>query len=301
MYDIRFPHLGIVFRNIKDGFKVFGFEIKFYGLVIVIGFLLAFLMVSKEAKRTGQKEEDYLDLFLWIFIPSILGARLYYVIFSWKEYFVRGQGIGKTLLGLINIRNGGLAIYGGVITGFIVAYVFAKKRKMSFPLIGDTAVCGILIGQILGRWGNFFNREAFGGYTDSLFSMCIPADYYQGNGSLSSLVAKGVITQEMAEHAKVIDGMNWISVHPTFLYESVWNLVLLILLLMYRKHKKFDGEVCLMYFWGYGLGRVWIEGLRSDSLMIGPLKVSQLLAALCVLVASALIVIGRLKKQKQTA
>lgn len=297
MFDIRFPNLGIVLKNIKDGFSIFGFDIKFYGVIIALGFLLAFIVIGKEAKRTGQDDETYLDFMLWLIIPAILGARLYYVMFSYKEYFVKGQGLGKTLLGIINIRNGGLAIYGGVIAGVITAIVFCKKKNMKFAVLSDTVAMGILIGQIMGRWGNFFNREAFGDYTNSLFAMAIPTDYFVNEGSLNGLIKAGVITPDMANNMQVIDGMQWITVHPTFLYESLWNLALLIFIIVYRKHKKFDGEIFLMYLWGYGLGRVWIEGLRADSLMVPGInmKVSQLIAALCVLICSVIIVIKRLK------
>jgi phosphatidylglycerol:prolipoprotein diacylglycerol transferase len=296
MYDLRFPGLGITLHNVKDGITVFGFEIKFYGIIIALGFLCAYLLVAKEAKRTGQNDENYLDYILCLIIPAILGARIYYVVFRWSEYFKKGKGFGQTLLDVINIRNGGLAIYGGVIAGILVAVFFCKKRKISFPLFFDTAVMGLLVGQIMGRWGNFFNREAFGEYTDSVFAMCIPVDFFKGNGSLNSLVSSGVITQKMAENLVTYDGVSWISVHPTFLYESLWNLALLILILAYRKHKKFDGELGLMYIWGYGLGRVWIEGLRSDSLMLpfANMKVSQLIAAVCVLTASVILVKKRL-------
>ncbi len=294
MYDIRFPNLGLVLHNIKDSITIFGVEIKFYGIIIVLGYLAAYIVISKEAKRTGQDDEIYLDLMLWLIIPAILGARLYYIIFSWSDYFQKGKGFAQTFKDIINIRNGGLAIYGGVIVGIIVMIIFAKKRKLSFSLLADTAVMGVLIGQIMGRWGNFFNREAFGEYTDSLFAMSIPLDYY--GGSINGLVRSGVITSKMAEHVAVYDGMQWISVHPTFLYESLWNLALLVFIIIYRKHKKFDGELFLMYLWGYGLGRVWIEGLRTDSLMLpfGDMRASQLLAALCVLCASVFIVKKRM-------
>lgn len=294
MYDIRFPNLGLVLHNIKDGITIFGVEIKFYGIIIALGFLVAYIVISKEAKRTGQNDELYLDLILWLIIPAILGARLYYIIFSWSDYFQKGKGFAQTFKDIINIRNGGLAIYGGVIAGIIVMIIFAKKKKLSFLLLADTAVMGVLIGQIMGRWGNFFNREAFGEYTDSLLAMSIPVDYY--GGSINGLVRSGVITEKMAEHVAVYDGMQWISVHPTFLYESLWNLALLVFIIIYRKHKKFDGEIFLMYLWGYGLGRVWIEGLRTDSLMLpfGGMRVSQLLAAICVLCASILIVKKRM-------
>ncbi len=296
MYDIRFPGLGVILHNLKNGFTIFGIEVKFYGIIIAFGFLAAYIIVSKEAKRTGQDDELYLDYALWLIIPSIIGARLYYIIFSWKDYFQAGKGFKNTFLDVINIRNGGLAIYGGIIAGVIVTIIFARKRKVSFPLMADTISMGLLIGQIMGRWGNFFNREAFGEYTDSIFAMCIPVDYFSENASLNGLVSSGVITQKMAENVVTIDGMHWISVHPTFLYESLWNLALLVIIMVYRKYKKFDGELFLMYLWGYGLGRVWIEGLRTDSLMISGLniRVSQLLAAICVLAASVILVKKRM-------
>lgn len=300
MYDIRFPGLGVVLHNLKNGFTIFGIEVKFYGIIIAFGFLAAYIIVSKEAKRTGQNDELYLDYALWLIIPSIIGARLYYIIFSWRDYFQAGKGFKDTFIDIINIRNGGLAIYGGIIAGVIVTILFARKRKVSFPLMADTISMGLLIGQIMGRWGNFFNREAFGEYTDSIFAMCIPVDYFSENASLNGLVSSGVITQKIAENVVTIDGMHWISVHPTFLYESLWNLALLILIMVYRKHKKFDGELFLMYLWGYGLGRVWIEGLRTDSLMISGLniRVSQLLAAVCVLAASIVLVKKRMDYAK---
>lgn len=296
MYDIRFPGLGVILHNLKNGFTIFGIEVKFYGIIIAFGFLAAYIIVSKEAKRTGQDDELYLDYALWLIIPSIIGARLYYIIFSWKDYFQAGKGFKNTFLDVINIRNGGLAIYGGIIAGVIVTIIFARKKKASFPLMADTISMGLLIGQIMGRWGNFFNREAFGEYTDSIFAMCIPVDYFSENASLNGLVSSGVITQKMAENVVTIDGMHWISVHPTFLYESMWNLALLVIIMVYRKYKKFDGELFLMYLWGYGLGRVWIEGLRTDSLMISGLniRVSQLLAAICVLAASVILVKKRM-------
>ena len=299
MYDIRFPNLGILLENIKDGFSIGGFEIKFYGIIIACGFLLAYAFVSKEATRTGQDPEVYLDYLLWMVIPAILGARLYYVLFSASSFFRPGQGFGTTLKGILNIRGGGLAIYGGIIAGIIVLIIFAKKRKLSIPQMLDTAVMGLLIGQIMGRWGNFFNREAFGGYSDGLFAMAIPVSFFEQKGSVASLVSRGIITQEMVDHVVQFNGAEYIQVHPTFLYESVWNLVLLLIIFLYRKNKRFEGELFLMYLWGYGLGRVWIEGLRSDSLMIGGMKVSQLLAATCVLVASVLIARKRLLLKRE--
>lgn len=300
MYEIRFPHLGITLKNVLDGFSIGGFEIRFYGVIIAIGFILAYLLVSSEAKRTNQNPELYLDYMLWLVIPAILGARIYYILFSLDDYLIKGQSVKDTLWSMINIRGGGLAIYGGVIAGIIVLLIFSKKRKVSALLMMDTCCMGLLVGQILGRWGNFFNREAFGDYTDSLFAMAIPADWFGGKNYLMARVNSGIITQEMLDHVLIADGKEFIQVHPTFLYESVWNLIILLIIFTYRRKKKFDGELIAMYLWGYGLGRVWIEALRTDSLMLPGLnfKVSQLLAAICVIGASVFIIYKRIKLSK---
>lgn len=297
MYEIRFPNLGIVLKNVADGFFVGNFEIRFYGIIIALGFILGYVLIAREAKRTGQDSELYLDYMLWLVIPAILGARIYYVLFSLGDYIKEGQSVKDTILGILNIRGGGLAIYGGVIAGIITLLIFAKKRKVSTMLMLDTCAMGLLVGQILGRWGNFFNREAFGGYTDSLFAMAIPVEWFGSKNYLLSTVNNGVITQEMIDHVVNIGGLEFIQVHPTFLYESLWNLGVLLVIFLYRRYKKFDGELFAMYIWGYGLGRVWIEGLRTDSLMIPGInfKVSQLLAAFCVVGASIFIIYKRMK------
>lgn len=303
MYEIRFPHLGIVLKHVADGFSIGGFEIRFYGMIIALGFVLGYLLIAKEAKRTNQDPEMYLDYMLWLVIPAILGARIYYVIFSLNDYVKEGQSLKETLLGMINIRGGGLAIYGGVIAGIIVLLIFAKKRKVSVMLMLDTCSMGLLVGQIFGRWGNFFNREAFGAYTDSLFAMAIPVDWFGGKNYLISTVNNGIITQDMIDHVLNVDGMEFIQVHPAFLYESLWNLCVLLIIFFYRRHKKFDGEMFAMYIWGYGLGRVWIEGLRTDSLMLPGVnfKVSQLLAAVCVVAASIYIIYKRYQLKRDTS
>ncbi len=297
MYEIRFPNLGIVLKNVADGFFIGNFEIRFYGMVIALGFILGYVLIAREAKRTGQDSELYLDYMLWLVIPAILGARIYYVLFSLGDYIKEGQSVKDTILGMLNIRGGGLAIYGGVIAGIITLLIFAKKRKVSTMLMLDTCAMGLLVGQILGRWGNFFNREAFGGYTDSLFAMAIPVEWFGSKNYLLSTVNNGVITQEMIDHVVTIEGMEFIQVHPTFLYESLWNIGVLLAIFLYRRYKKFDGEMFAMYIWGYGLGRVWIEGLRTDSLMIPGIhfRVSQLLAAFCVVGASIFIIYKRMK------
>ena len=303
MYEIRFPNLGIVLKNVADGFFIGNFEIRFYGMVIALGFILGYVLIAREAKRTGQDSELYLDYMLWLVIPAILGARIYYVLFSLGDYIKEGQSVKDTILGMLNIRGGGLAIYGGVIAGIITLLIFARKRKVSTMLMLDTCAMGLLVGQILGRWGNFFNREAFGGYTDSLFAMAIPVEWFGSKNYLLSTVNNGVITQEMIDHVVTIGGMEFIQVHPTFLYESLWNLGVLLVIFLYRRYKKFDGEMFAMYIWGYGLGRVWIEGLRTDSLMMPGInfRVSQLLAAFCVVGASIFIIYKRMKLREADA
>lgn len=301
MYEIRFPNLGIELEKVVNGFHIGDFELRLYGIVIALGYLLAYVLIAKEAKRTKQDPEVYLDFMLWMIIPSILGARLYYVLFSLDEFIKEGQSVGATVLGMLNIRSGGLAIYGGVIAGVITLIIFSKKRKISTMLMLDTMCMGLLLGQILGRLGNFFNRECFGGYTDSLFAMAIPVEWFGSKNYLLSTVNSGIITQEMIDNVLIVDGKEFIQVHPTFLYELLWNFAVLLVIFLYRRYKKFDGELCAMYIWGYGLGRVWIEGLRTDSLMLFGLnlKASQLLAALCVVGASAYILYKRLRLGKE--
>lgn len=294
--SIFFPNLGIVLRNIGNHISVFGIEIKFYGIVITIGFILAYFLVVNEAKRTGQNPENYLDLMLVILIPSILGARIYYILFSLDSYIVKGD-IKATILGMLNIREGGLAIYGGIIGGVIAAVIFCKVKKFHIWEMADAASFGLLVGQILGRWGNFFNREAFGRYTNSVFAMGIPLDYYRKEGSLNGLVKEGIISQEMLDNTKMIDGMDCIMVHPTFLYESLWNLAVLIFLLIYRKHKKFTGEFAFIYIAAYGLGRFIVESFRTDSLMLGNtgIRVSQLVGIVCFVVGATCLTINYIK------
>ncbi len=301
--EILFPNLGITLKNVGESISLFGFEIKFYGIAIMIGFILAYFLVTNEAKRTGQDPEMYLDFMLILLIPVILGARAYYVIFRLDQYIVSGD-IGKTIYNMLNIRAGGLAIYGGIIAGIITGIIFAKVKKVPVMQMADVAPFGLLTGQIIGRFGNFFNREAFGSFTDSLFAMAIPVDYYKSEGTYNSLVSSGVITSEMLENTTVINATEYITVHPTFLYEAAWNLCILIFLLIYRKHQKFRGEFAFIYVAGYGLGRFLIEGLRSDSLYIGntSLRASQVLALVCVVIGAIYLIVNNVKyaKSKKT-
>lgn len=272
---IEFPNLGIRLSSVGDHITIFGFDIAFYGMIIGVGILTGIFIAAAEAKRTRQDPEDYFDFAIYAVIFSIIGARIYYVVFSWDMY--KGD-----LLSILNLRQGGLAIYGGVIAAIITTFAYARIKKMSAALIFDTAGLGLVAGQAIGRWGNFFNREAFGEYTDSLFAMRLPVSAVRGSD----------ITELMREHMEVIDDISFIQVHPTFLYESMWCLGVLVLLLLYRRHKRFDGEVFLLYLLGYGLGRLWIEGLRTDQLLIPgtQLAVSQVLAGILVIISAGTIV-----------
>ena len=280
---IDFPNIGIHLTSVGDHITIFGFDIAFYGMIIGLGILTGLLIAAAEAKRSGQNPEDYFDLAIYAVIFSIIGARLYYVAFSWDMY-------KDDLLSILNIRQGGLAIYGGVIAAVITVFVFARVKKMSATLILDTAGLGLVAGQMIGRWGNFFNREAFGEYTNSFLAMRLPVDAVRGSD----------ITELMRKNMETVKGVSYIQVHPTFLYESLWCLMVLIIMLIYRKHKKFNGELFLVYLFGYGLGRFWIEGLGTDQLLIPKigLPVSQILAGVLVVVSLALIIYKRIELKK---
>lgn len=284
--DIRFPHLGIEIEKLGKSISIGGFSIAYYGIIIAFGMVCGYLVAAWQAKRTGQDKEMYLDLALWDIIFAVIGARVYYVVFSWDYY-------SKNLKEIINTRGGGLAIYGGVIAGVITTFVFSKVRKVSFMKLLDTACGGLLIGQIIGRWGNFFNREAFGGYSDGLLAMQIRMD------------EAAYTTQDLLDKAVTVDGVQYIQVQPTFLYESLWNLGVLVIILLYRKHKKFNGELFMMYLFGYGIGRFIIEQFRTDQLLLPyiGLPVSQVLSA-CLSVFALIVMIykrSRLKKASKTA
>ncbi len=276
--DIAFPHLGIYLNNVPKGFSVFGFQIAFYGVIIGIGVLCGVLMAAHVAKREGMDPDVIWDFAIYAIIFSIIGARLYYVVFRWDVY-------RDHLLEVFNLRNGGLAIYGGVIAAFLTLYVYTRVKKQSFLQMVDVCVPGLILGQAIGRWGNFMNREVFGGYTDNLVAMRLPIDAVRSRD----------ITESVAAH--IAEGANYIQVHPTFLYESLWNLFILALMLLYRKHRKFRGEIWLLYLGGYGLGRFWIEGIRTDQLYLTgtTIPVSQLLAAVCVAVAVAADIVVRVR------
>ncbi len=239
-------------------FEIFGLSVRWYGILLSSGILAGVLLAYNEAKRKGYDPEYIIDLALWAVPMAVIGARLYYVIFEWKYY----QG---DLLKIINIREGGLAIHGALIAAVLTGYVFTRVRKLSFWENADIAAPAIIIGQAIGRWGNFVNGEAHGGPTDLPWGI-------------------------------VVDG---VKVHPAFLYESLWNLVVFIFLMVYRRKKKADGEVFCLYAILYSIGRFWIEGLRTDSLMFMGMRTAQLVSITTIIVFSVLFYLFRKRKKTE--
>lgn len=282
-YNINFPNLHIYLENVGKSIMIGDFAIAYYGIVIACGMIGGVLIAAAIAKRSGQNPDDYYDIAIYAIILAVLGARAYFVIFNWDYY-------SQDLTRILNIREGGLAIYGAIITAIITVYIITRIKKMDFGLVADTAGPALVFGQCLGRWGNFFNREAFGGYTDNLLAMQLPV----------SAVRNNEITAELWAHAVEIEGITYIQVHPTFLYESLWNLAVMIGMLVYWKHRKFNGEVFLLYLFGYGVGRFWIESLRTDQLILPILEVpvSMVVAALMTVGSATWILLKRKKLQK---
>lgn len=282
--EIAFPNIGIYIPHLPKGITIGGFTIAFYGMIIAAGMLSGLWLACHQAQRTGQKKEVYTDFAIYAIIFSLIGARLYYVAFSWENY-------KDDLLQIFNTRGGGMAIYGAVIAAILTAIIYCKVKKYNFFLLADTAVGGLVLGQIIGRYGNFFNREAFGEYTNSLFAMRLRVDQ----------VNPANITELMKSHMTTVDGVQYIQVHPTFLYESLWNILVLVLILVFTTKKKFNGEIFLLYLVGYALGRVWIEGLRTDQLQIGStgIAVSQVLSGVIVIVGVVVWICVRRKLGKK--
>lgn len=286
-YNINFPNLGIFLEHVGKNLVIGNFTIAYYGIIIAIGMLLGMVVAVKRAKSTGQKPDDYVDLVVLGMVFGVIGARIYYVIFSWDMY-------KNDLLSIFNLRQGGLAIYGGLIAGVITVLIVTRIKKINFGQACDTVAMSVPIGQILGRWGNFFNREAFGEYTNGLFAMELPV----------SAVRQNEITAKMWENTIVRDGVTYISVHPTFLYESVWNCGVLLVVYLLRNRTKFYGELWLIYVAGYSLGRFFIEILRTDQLLIPgtSIPVSMVVAAVGFVGSMIWIVLGhRRAVRRETA
>jgi phosphatidylglycerol:prolipoprotein diacylglycerol transferase len=260
MHPIIFPGLGLTFTINRAAFSILGLPIYWYGILIAFGFALATFLALRDSKKYGIKSNDILDLLLFALPAAIVGARLYYVIFSWSDY-------QNNLLSVFDIHQGGLAIYGGVIAALITAYRFAKKRKIGVLKLFDFTIPYLALGQAIGRWGNFVNQEAHGVQTSLPWRMQIFDT----------------------------DSMRYISVHPTFLYESLWDFSLFLFLIWFRKRKKLSGEVFTLYLAIYGLGRCFIEGLRTDSLYLGPIRISQLVAGGCFIIFITIFIVRRIK------
>ncbi len=278
--NVQFPHLGIELEVNRVAFTIGDMNIYWYGICIALGLLLAIIFGLRISKNFGINDDYFLDVIIASVFMGIVGARAYYVIFSPVEY--------DSIIDMITIRDGGLAIYGGIIAGFITAFLCCKWRKLSYFATADICAMGLLIGQGIGRWGNFFNQEAFGHNTNSVFGMIS-----------ESTTAYLTFKQESLAQSGIIVDPN-LPVHPTFLYESVWCLLGFALLFLYIKRRKFNGEIFLLYIIWYGIERAIVEGLRTDSLeFFAGLRVSQILAILSAAVALVIYIILR-KKFKGT-
>ncbi|MGO4944817.1 prolipoprotein diacylglyceryl transferase [Blautia sp. Sow4_E7] len=273
--SIQFPNLGINLDYVGKSIQIFGFEITFFGFIIALGMLLGLEFVILEAKRCGENKDEYLEMVIISLLFGVIGARLLYVACSWNLY--KGN-----IVQIFNIRNGGLCFYGGLFGGMLGAAIYCGVRRKPFMQMADTASMGIIVAQIIGRWGDFFNRESFGEYTNSIFAMQLPL----------SAVRSSEVTSAMRENLETIGGTSYIQVHPTFFYESAWCLLLFLLMLVWKRKKRFQGQVFLRYLAGYGLGRFVIEYLRTDKLLIPgtSIGISQLISAalflICALVAA---------------
>lgn len=269
--SIAFPNLNIYLDYVPKSFTIGGFTIALYGVIIAIGVLAGFTVANADANRQALERDICWDFALPAIVFSVVGARMYYVAFRWEDY-------ANDLKSILNIRQGGIAIYGAVIGGFLALLIFSKVKRVNFLRMADSCCLGLLLGQAIGRWGNFTNREVFGEYTDGLFAMRIPVE----------MVRASDISVSIASHLTV--GINYIQVHPTFLYESALNLVLFFLLWKYSRKKKFAGEIAVLYLGGYGIIRFFIEGIRTDQLLLPGigLPVSQMLGLVCFILAFAI-------------
>ncbi len=236
-------------------FEIFGISVRWYGIIMASAMLIGLALAVYRARPFGYKNDEIVDMAIWVLPSAVIGARLYYVIFEFERY-------GGDIFRMINVREGGLAIHGGVIGGVLAGYIYTRVKKLNTWQLADILMPSLILGQAIGRWGNFINGEAHGGPTDLPWAI-------------------------------QVDG---VAVHPTFLYESIWNLLVFVLLLRFTKKKKFDGEIVCLYMILYSIGRFFIEGLRTDSLMIGPLRTAQLISLL--LIAIGLLIIGKVRFKK---
>ena len=277
--SVSFPGLGLEFDLNRVAIIILGRPIYWYGIIIVSGLLLAVYLCSRWGKRFGITEDNIIDMMLFAVPAALVAIRAYYVIFNLSLY--QNPDGSLDWAKVFRYSDGGLAIYGAIISSVIVLLIFCKVKKISFPAFADLGVHGLFIGQLIGRWGNFMNVEAFGSTTAAPWRMCGPtiAEYMARNGYVDE-----------AGYQAILSGT--LGVHPTFFYESAWNLAGLVMVYFLGKKRKFDGQCFLFYVFWYGLGRAWIEGLRTDSLYLyvgSSIRVSQLVAALSALAAGAIL------------
>lgn len=277
--QVSFPGLGLEFDLNRVAFTIADRPIYWYGIIIAVAFLAGALYMMLRVKEFGLDSDRVMDVILGGVVCGIIGARLYYVLFSWDTY-------KENLVSVFYIRLGGMAIYGGIIGGVLAALLVCKWRKVKLLPMLDLAVGSLLLGQAIGRWGNFINVEAFGSNTTAAWGMTSPTVVWYLKQNMATLGSLGVsINPEMP-------------VHPTFFYESMWCLLGCLFIAFLTKRRRFDGQLALIYLGWYGLGRFFIEGLRTDSLMLGSIRVSQMLALLCVLasVVALTVVLSKIKR-----
>ena len=280
MSIVEFPGLwGLIFTVNRVAFEVFGIPIYWYGIIIAAGFLLAVLLGMRDSTKFGLEPDNVIDLVLYAAPVAIVCARLYYVIFSWEDF-------RYDLLQIFNTRRGGLAIYGGVIGALAVAYIFARKKKIGVLKLLDFGSPYLILAQGIGRWGNFINQEAYGTNTTLPWGMTSDTIKKELFENMDKLQAMGINVDPN------------IPVHPTFLYESLWNVATFFFLIWFRKRKKLNGEVFFLYMILYGVARFFIEGLRTDSLMLGSLRISQLLAAVFAIALTVVFFVRRKKRDE---
>lgn len=281
--DLIFPHLNIVINHLPNHISLFGrLDIAYYGIIIGIAMLLALYIAMRLSRLHGENPDTPADFFALAIVSGVIGARIYYVIFRWDYY-------GGDILKIINIREGGLAIYGGIIAGIIAGILYCRIKHISIRKLMDICLPGVILAQSLGRWGNFFNMEAFGRYTDSLCAMRLKL----------SLLNPDMVSQDHLDHLIMDAGNSYIQAHPTFLYESVWDFISFLIIYRFSvSHPPGSGRAALLYFILYGTGRFFIEGLRTDQLLIPGsfLPVSQLLSLILVLGSGAILAYRRFNK-----
>ena len=284
--SVRFPNLGLEFEYVPVSVRVFGFEITFFGILLAVGMLLGMVFVVLEAKRKKQDANLYLGMMIFGLAGGFIGARFFYVLLSWSVY--------KTdIMKVFDTRNGGMVFYGGLLGGVLAAAIFCRIKKAAFMEMADVAVKGLLIGQIIGRWGNFFNRESFGEYTSNVLTMQLPL----------SNVRAGEVTPWMRENLVTIDNVSYIQATPLFLYESIWCLLLLLLLFVWNRRKLFAGEIFMRYLAGYGFGRFFIEWIRTDKMFLPgtDIAVNQAISAGLFLLFTVVVIVKRIMAKKRAA